>query len=656
MLLCLCLSLLSVSLSHGLNDDHPLYPFLNHYEHIDYDEHDLLHHHYRVQRSMYGPREIELKFTAFDRLFDIRLYPDDSYIHKDVKIKLNSVPYKGHTSFRSLLYSGYDINDPSTQVTGHLAFDTFDGAIYTNDEIYFIEPSTRYFPNSDSPTHSIIYRHSDLNATLLNIHGRTPCGATTFSQQRNLYSIQDAGPSDHINLHTRQSGARNTSLVRCTLRVEADYKFVTNVASGSDDTTRMNSAIAVLRNLITTGSIIFQNTDFNMDAAGARDNIHFLVLEFDINTQPPPSGSFQANEFIGVEAFLNSYSEADFTAFCLSYLFTYRDFDGGVLGLAFVGNSNNQFDRCFLTEGDNCRNLLIDEGEECDCGLNFNQITGLCYNDSCCNGSICQLAVRNEASVDCSPQQGSCCLQNCSFRTLESNFTCFLEDDCAFNQTCNGTSAACPTPEPIPSENNTAIPCNGGSNYCQNGECTGSICVPLNLRDCECTQQDLKCHVCCELNEVCTSTISLAESNDTARGYLPNGEGQFLQVGFPCNNFNGYCDFLNSCQPVQSEGALRRLTNLLTGEQLESIIRYLTEYWWAALVGSVVTLVVLFLVVLACHCLLPRPEHMKKRGERRKSLRRSYSQRRRSRRAVRNSDEYPMSGYHQPATAMQYGY
>ena len=95
--------------------------------------------------------------------------------------------------------------------------------------------------------------------------------------------------------------------------------------------------------LLFQGSVIFQNTDFDMDSDNVRDDIHFFVLEFDINTQPPPSGSFQANDFIGVESFLNSYSDADFTAFCLSYLFTYRDFDGGVLGLAFVGKTNNEF-------------------------------------------------------------------------------------------------------------------------------------------------------------------------------------------------------------------------------------------------------------------------------------------------------------------------
>ena len=186
--------------------------------------------------------------------------------------------------------------------------------------------------------------------------------------------------------------------------------------------------------------------------------------------------------------------------------------------------------------------------------------------------------------------------------------------------------------------------------------CTGSICVPLDLRDCECTQDGQKCHVCCELKGVCTSTILLAKDNETAQGLLPNGIGQNLQVGFPCDNFNGYCDFFYTCQPVQSQGALDRLRDFLGGQQLQNLISYVSSYWWGAVIGGVVLIVVLFFIVLACHFLLPRPEHMKKRGERRKSLRRSYSQRRRSRRIMRNagsSDEYPMSGYHQPATVMQ---
>ena len=34
-------------------------------------------------------------------------------------------------------------------------------------------------------------------------------------------------------------------------------------------------------------------------------------------------------------------SEEDYDAFCLAYMFTYRDFEGGTLGLAWTGDLKN---------------------------------------------------------------------------------------------------------------------------------------------------------------------------------------------------------------------------------------------------------------------------------------------------------------------------
>ena len=42
-----------------------------------------------------------------------------------------------------------------------------------------------------------------------------------------------------------------------------------------------------------------------------------------------------------MEAFLELLSEDNYDAFCLAYMFTYRDFDGGTLGLAWTGDVNN---------------------------------------------------------------------------------------------------------------------------------------------------------------------------------------------------------------------------------------------------------------------------------------------------------------------------
>jgi disintegrin and metalloproteinase domain-containing protein 10 len=43
-----------------------------------------------------------------------------------------------------------------------------------------------------------------------------------------------------------------------------------------------------------------------------------------------------------VSAFLNQHSQANYSDFCLAYRFTYRDFDGGVVGLAYIAPQPGQ--------------------------------------------------------------------------------------------------------------------------------------------------------------------------------------------------------------------------------------------------------------------------------------------------------------------------
>ena len=57
--------------------------------------------------------------------------------------------------------------------------------------------------------------------------------------------------------------------------------------------------------------------------------------------------SLQASKFcsnnIDVSNFLNLNSLQDHSEFCLAYIFTYRDFTQGTLGLAWVGSSGRKF-------------------------------------------------------------------------------------------------------------------------------------------------------------------------------------------------------------------------------------------------------------------------------------------------------------------------
>ena len=51
-------------------------------------------------------------------------------------------------------------------------------------------------------------------------------------------------------------------------------------------------------------------------------------------------------------------------------------------------------DGCFVESGNNCGNGIVDDGEQCDCGGSNNFDTdGICNNDPCCNGMMCNRTV-----------------------------------------------------------------------------------------------------------------------------------------------------------------------------------------------------------------------------------------------------------------------
>lgn len=60
------------------------------------------------------------------------------------------------------------------------------------------------------------------------------------------------------------------------------------------------------------------------------------------STEAEDTANLYRDENIGVEKLLELNSEEDHDDVCLAYVFTYRDFADGVLGLAWVGETGNQ--------------------------------------------------------------------------------------------------------------------------------------------------------------------------------------------------------------------------------------------------------------------------------------------------------------------------
>ena len=80
----------------------------------------------------------------------------------------------------------------------------------------------------------------------------------------------------------------------------------------------------------------------DFDGDGKADNISFMIKRIKVHTTDAlkdPNYRFPKN--YGVEKFLEIFSEEDYDAFCLAYMFTYRDFEGGTLGLAWTGDLKN---------------------------------------------------------------------------------------------------------------------------------------------------------------------------------------------------------------------------------------------------------------------------------------------------------------------------
>ncbi|XP_026469546.1 disintegrin and metalloproteinase domain-containing protein 10-like [Ctenocephalides felis] len=75
---------------------------------------------------------------------------------------------------------------------------------------------------------------------------------------------------------------------------------------------------------------------------GKPDNITFMIKRIKVHTHESlkdPTYRFADN--YGVEKYLELFSEEDYDSFCLAYMFTYRDFEMGTLGLAWTGDLKN---------------------------------------------------------------------------------------------------------------------------------------------------------------------------------------------------------------------------------------------------------------------------------------------------------------------------
>ncbi|XP_050082239.1 uncharacterized protein LOC126569301 [Anopheles aquasalis] len=148
-------------------------------------------------------------------------------------------------------------------------------------------------------------------------------------QQQQLHQQQQQQQQQQKSFANTMYDRKST----CMLYLQADHTFFQKM--GSDET-----SIEAITRHVQRANYIYSKTDFNGD--GKPDNITFMIKRIkvhNLNAVKDPSYRFPGS--YGVEKFLELFSEEDYDAFCLAYMFTYRDFEMGTLGLAWTGDLKN---------------------------------------------------------------------------------------------------------------------------------------------------------------------------------------------------------------------------------------------------------------------------------------------------------------------------
>jgi len=128
----------------------------------------------------------------------------------------------------------------------------------------------------------------------------------------------------------------------CSLYIQTDTYLWNHIRKEVDSDSKAREEISSLvAQHIKAVNHIYENTDFN----GIR-GLKFIVQRLKVNDSQACDTPYKRdnNPFcspnIDVSNFLNLNSQFNHDDFCLAYIFTYRDFSGGTLGLAWVASTS----------------------------------------------------------------------------------------------------------------------------------------------------------------------------------------------------------------------------------------------------------------------------------------------------------------------------
>ncbi|XP_031575122.1 disintegrin and metalloproteinase domain-containing protein 10-like [Actinia tenebrosa] len=736
--LCVVLLWCCVLTTYG-EDQRPLSEYIKYYETLSYSTSALSKQHDRHRRSL-NPKSnpILLNFEAHGRKFKIRLRRHTSIFSDDfVAENAEFDPSK--------IVEGEVLGHKRSIVHGFISDGIFEGKIHAGNDEFHVEPSNKYFQGKQ-PFHSVIYKSEDVHYPYA--HG-SGCGmreqtkkwmekvhASEIKDPRLQFHYSDNEPVFHR--YRRAASQEIDSLKKsCKLFMQADHLFTENVGQGNKERAllKMTEHVQAI-NTIYPGIAFFGSTP---------DKIEFVIARMlvnDSNHENDPSNPFRQSN-IGVEKLLELNSQQKRNErYCLGYIFTYRDFNDGVLGLAWVGSpedaggicekersysdgkkilntgvvtfinygkavpqrvseitfahevghnfgsphdesgactpggsegnyimfarategskpNNRKFSSCSIEKmaavmrvkavckdhkccfekagAAICGNAVVEKDEECDCGFKEDES---CQKDKCCEGAQDTKGCKLVDGKKCSPSQGLCCNEKtCEPHPGNFSFLCQNETECRNVSYCNGVNASCPLAPAKPN----LTPCMEGRKLCENGSCSASVCKAKGYLECQCSQEEKMCDLCCDISKDPTKPDCKPTSD------IDGFEAMKQLPSAACDNFNGYCDVFLKCRKVDADGPLNRLRKkFLSKEAFLGYLAWIKKYWWAVVLMGVGLILLMAAFIKLCSVHTPSSNPNKKPARQltlRRQQRLEEERNRRARQARGGPEGYPGPSY-----------
>eukprot|EP00051_Salpingoeca_urceolata_P032711 m.16996 g.16996 ORF g.16996 m.16996 type:complete len:900 (+) comp5367_c0_seq1:358-3057(+) len=337
--------------------------FIEHFEPLSFDREEL---HARHRRTL-PDDQLSLHINTHGRELELVLKQSAKKIFTPnfkVKVHHGNGRIEFHDLDQSVFYRGHIQGQRiGSDVRAVIHEGLFSGLVHSAEDRLYIEPASEFFSEPVPFTH-VAYSSAHLVFNLTEAHERKFEGGayqrmldqqrgllgsealTAHFEQKRRHRLPTATTTPQADGPARARSRRAYNPAQhttCELAMVADHLYFAADGQGSVVTTS-NKLIAHME----AANTIYKNTAFTGVSGGAQFALQKIQVYTDGSDVDNPYRDADTS-INDVNNFLNRLSEGeqpgvtgldDWDDVCLAHTFTHRDFDGGILGLAWVGASN----------------------------------------------------------------------------------------------------------------------------------------------------------------------------------------------------------------------------------------------------------------------------------------------------------------------------